>query len=217
MSRRNPIKYEPAPNDLYPTPLATVLPLIPHLKLARVRTFCEPCCGNGDLVRHLESFGLRCTYAGDIVNGSNALDVERFNDPPITNPPFSRHMTPVLLKLIRHFLDRAPFTWLVLPLDRLSNKNMRPFLPHMTDVVVAGRDKTLQNGGSGYGNLIWIRLNCAHTGGPVFHNGGPLPGGRTLTCLGCGTAFRSMRADGCFCSAACRQRAYRLRLAVTEA
>ena len=50
--------------DFYPTPRAAVLPLIPFLR--GIRTFAEPCCGEGDLVRHLESFGLRCTYAGDI-------------------------------------------------------------------------------------------------------------------------------------------------------
>ena len=52
--------------DFYPTPRAAVLPLIPWLR--GVRTFAEPCCGDGALVRHLESFGLRCVYAGDIAD-----------------------------------------------------------------------------------------------------------------------------------------------------
>lgn len=215
MSRRNPIKYEPAPNDLYPTPLATVLPLILHLKLARVRTFSEPCAGEGDLKRNLENFGLRCTYAGDITTGQDALDIERFDAPPITNPPYSRRSTPLLLKLIRHFLDRAPFFWLLLPHDRLTNKNMQQFLPHMTDVVVAGRNKVLQNGGQGHDNLVWIRFERAHTGGPKFHNGPPSRG-RTLICAACGEAFRPVRTDARFCSAACKQRAYRKRLSVTQ-
>ena len=57
--------------DFYPTPAAAVPPLIPHLR--GVRTFAEPCCGDGALVRHLKSFGLRCVYAGDIATGQDAL------------------------------------------------------------------------------------------------------------------------------------------------
>src|SRR3982751_278794 len=57
--------------DFYPTPRAAVLPLIPYLR--GIRTFAEPCCGDGALVRHLESFGLRCVYAGDIRSGQDAL------------------------------------------------------------------------------------------------------------------------------------------------
>ena len=50
--------FERIPRDFYPTPIAAVPPLIPHL--SGIRTFAEPCCGDGALVRHLESFGLRC-------------------------------------------------------------------------------------------------------------------------------------------------------------
>ena len=69
MSKRLRGKYEPRPRDFYPTPRASVLPFVPHLKAARIRTFCEPCVGEGDLLRVLESFGLRCGYRGDIANG----------------------------------------------------------------------------------------------------------------------------------------------------
>jgi hypothetical protein len=55
----------------YPTPFEAVRPLIPHLR--GVRTFAEPCCGDGALVRHLESFRLRCVYRGDIATGQDAL------------------------------------------------------------------------------------------------------------------------------------------------
>jgi hypothetical protein len=57
--------------DFYPTPFKAVQPLIPHLN--GVRRFAEPCCGDGRLVRHLESFGLVCVYAGDIAGGQDAL------------------------------------------------------------------------------------------------------------------------------------------------
>src|SRR6476646_8645680 len=55
--------------DFYPTPLDAVVPLIPYL--SSVKSFAEPCAGNGDLVRHLESFGLACVYSGDIRSGQD--------------------------------------------------------------------------------------------------------------------------------------------------
>jgi hypothetical protein len=56
--------------DFYPTPQAAVVPLIPYLR--KTRTFAEPCAGDWDLVRHLESFGLRCVWQGDIRTGKDA-------------------------------------------------------------------------------------------------------------------------------------------------
>jgi hypothetical protein len=213
MSRRNPIKHEPAPSD---TPLATVRPLIPHLSAARVRTFCEPCCGEGDLVRHLESFGLRCTYQGDITTGQDALDIERFDDPPITNLPFSKHMTKMMLALIRHFIDHAPYCWVLVPLDRISNRYMKPFMPHCTDIVSAGRNKTLQDGGQGYDEFAWLRFERAHTsGGAIYHSRYAvfLLRMATRACASCGRAFQPQRTTARFCSATCRQRAHRERSA----
>ena len=83
--------FDRVPRDFYPTPYAAVPPLIPFLR--GVRTFAEPCCGDGALVRHLESFGLRCVYAGDIATGQDALalTVADCNGAPIiTNPPYKR-------------------------------------------------------------------------------------------------------------------------------
>jgi hypothetical protein len=44
----------------------------------RIRTFAEPCAGDGALVRHLESHGLRCAYAGDIATGQDTLALEHY-------------------------------------------------------------------------------------------------------------------------------------------
>ena len=64
--------FERRPGDFYPTPRAAVVPLIPYL--GGIRSFAEPCAGDGNLVRHLESFGLRCVYSGDIRDGQDALE-----------------------------------------------------------------------------------------------------------------------------------------------
>jgi hypothetical protein len=64
--------------DYYPTPRRAVDPLIPHLR--GIRKFAEPCCGDGALIRHLESFGLRCIYQGDIADGRDALATTDYGD-----------------------------------------------------------------------------------------------------------------------------------------
>jgi hypothetical protein len=76
-----------------------VRPLIPHLHGSGTRTFAEPCAGDGDLIRHLESFRLRCVHSGDIATGQDALDLAPADingAPIITNPPFSRESRPLL-------------------------------------------------------------------------------------------------------------------------
>ena len=104
--------FERLPRDFYPTPFAAVPPLIPHL--AGVRTFAEPCAGDGALVRHLEAHGLRCTYHGDISDGRDALALTiedvRGADAIVTNPPYRRDL---MHALIRHFQTLLP-TWLLL-------------------------------------------------------------------------------------------------------
>jgi len=99
--------FERIPRDLYPTPFGAVPPLITHLR--GVRTFSDPCAGDGALVRHLESLGLRCVHASDIATGQDALTLESYGgaDAIITNPPFAR---PLMHALIEHFMRSLP-TW----------------------------------------------------------------------------------------------------------
>ena len=65
--------FERRKDDLYQTPLKAVAPVIPFLRRDGIETFAEPCAGDGDLIRHLESFGFRCVYSGDISTGQDAL------------------------------------------------------------------------------------------------------------------------------------------------
>ena len=64
-----------------------MVPLIPYLR--GIRTFAEPCAGDGALVRHLEAVGLRCVYSGDIRTGQDALAFNCYGsaDAIITNSP----------------------------------------------------------------------------------------------------------------------------------
>ena len=82
--------FERREGDRWATPREAVEPLLPHL--TGIKTFAEPCCGDGDLVRHLEDAGLRCPWSSDISGGQDALDIDDFGpvDAIITNPPYTR-------------------------------------------------------------------------------------------------------------------------------
>jgi hypothetical protein len=199
--------------DFYPTPRAAVVPLIPYLR--RIRSFAEPCAGDGALVRHLESFGLRCVYAGDIRSGQDALVLDHYGaaDAIITNPPWSRD---VLHGLITHFQNIAPMTWLLLDADWKETRQAAPFLPHCSDIVPIGRVKWIEGSKhTGKDNTCWHLFNSKHTAGPVFHwrhQGEAVASRRTRLCEQCGKRYEPQRFSSRFCSPACRQRAHHKRL-----
>jgi hypothetical protein len=202
--------------DFYPTPRAAVVPLIPHLR--GIKTFAEPCAGDGALVRHLESFGLRCVYSGDIRNGQNALALHHFGAPDanITNPPHTRAL---MHALIEH-LQRIAQTWLLLDSDWASTRQAAPFLPRCSDIVAIGRVKWFENSAhTGKDNYSWYRFDARHSSGTVFHGRDQsemILSGRTRLCEQCGKRYeRWQRSSSRFCSPACRQRAHHKRLSVT--
>ena len=182
-----------------------------------MRTFAEPCCGDGALVRHLKSFGLRCVYAGDIATGEDALALDTYGDADaiITNPPYTR---PLMHALIDHFARILP-TWLLLETDWASTKQAAPFMPTCTDIVSVGPpalDRRDDDERQAELCLVSVRrsslgraeVSCAWVGAGVV--------ARQL-CAQCGKAYRPQRSDSRFCSDTCRQRAHRGRLAVTQA
>src|SRR4051794_1614331 len=208
--------FERGEADFYATPLRAAAPLIPHL--GGVKTFAEPCCGAGDLVRHLEAFGLRCVYSGDIRNGQDALTLEDYGaaDVIITNPPWSRDL---MHRLIAHFQNIRP-TWLLLDADWAHTKQAAPFLCHVSDIVAVGRQKWIEGSKyTGKDNCAWYRFDIRHRAGPVFHGrriDNVIPIQRTGICEHCRKAYQPQRSSSRFCSQACRQRAHRNRLSVTS-
>jgi hypothetical protein len=222
MTKRSSGRFKRRKNDAYPTPLAPVLPLIPWLQQRGVRTFAEPCCGDGDLVRHLESHGLRCAYAGDItgwrdgrgrpVAGQDALATTDYGsiDAIITNPPWTRCL---LHPLIRHFQQIAP-TWLLFDSDWAHTKQARPYLRSCTDILPVGR--VIWIAGTtrhGFDNAAWYRFDAHHSAGPVSHSfrSAPAPA-RTTVCAVCSRHYAARRSDSRTCSGTCRQRLRRQRL-----
>jgi hypothetical protein len=205
--------------DFYPTPRAAVLPLIPYIRASGIRTFAEQCAGDGALVRHLESFGLRCVYSGDISGGQDALAVDSFGRVPIiTNPPYERKL---MHALIMHFMRTAPEVWLLIDFDWSATKQAAPFMHHCTDIVILPRLKWFEDSkDTGKDNHAWYRFDLRHSGGPVLHNnrglGEVIPSRRTRVCEQCGKRYEPQRTSSRFCSQTCRQRAHRNSLSVTS-
>jgi hypothetical protein len=199
--------------DFYQTPRAAVAPLIPYLH--GIRSFAEPCAGDGALVRHLETFGLTCVYAGDIRSGQDALALDSYGvcDSIITNPPWSRD---VLHRLITHFQDIAP-TWLLLDADWKQTRQAAPYLPCCSDIVAIGRVKWIEGSKhTGKDNACWFKFDARHTAGPVFHWRDQSEAiRRTRVCESCGKAYEPQRSSSRFCSETCRQRAHRKKLSAT--
>jgi len=158
--------FERRNRDDYPTPAKAVTPLVPWL--AGIRTFAEPCAGDGDLIRYLESHGLCCTYRGDIATGHDALELDSYGniDAIITNPPWKRlHLHP----LVQHFARIAP-TWLLLDQDWAGTKQATSYLKHCTDILPIGRFIWIPGTRwPGKDNAAWYHFDARHTAGPVLH------------------------------------------------
>ena len=133
-------------------------------------------------MRHLESFGLRCIYAGDIATGQDALARDTYGDADaiITNPPYTREL---MHALIAHFQRIAP-TWLLLEADWASTKQAAPFMPSCSDIVSIGRLRWIEGTTmSGKQNFAWYRFDARHSAGPIFHAHGSVPGRRASACV----------------------------------
>jgi len=151
--------FERRPMDFYATPEAAVLPLLPWLP-ANAR-FCEPCAGQGDLIRHLMKDGHSCVSAFDLSPDTpypekNALQLERADIDTanyiITNPPWSRD---VLHPMIMTFKDIAP-TWLLFDADWMHTKQSKPYMEYCRMIVSVGRVKWIANSKyTGKDNCAW--------------------------------------------------------------
>jgi hypothetical protein len=211
-------KFPRRDRDFYPTPFEAVPPLVPYLQLHGIRTFAEPCCGDGALVRHLESFGFRCVYQGDIADGRDALAVTDFGaaDAIITNTPYKRR---IMRALLTHFTRSGLPTWLFLQTNWASNAWAAPFLPSCSDIVPVPRLRLIEGTeDSGQENHGWFRFDARHTAEPIFHARDSVPSRRCAQAR-CRRPLPPGRSDARYCSVACKQHAYRSRsrrLAVTE-
>ncbi|MDQ0132642.1 hypothetical protein J2T08_000543 [Neorhizobium galegae] len=144
-----------------------VAKLIPHLR--GVKTFAEPCAGEGYLVGQLQAAGLVCTYEGDISSGLDALvhpfDQDAVFDAIITNTPWRRD---ILHAMIIRFMHIAP-TWILLDADWAHTQQSAPYIDQCSHIVSVGRLKWMPDTKmTGKENCAWYRFHAQHVGGPRF-------------------------------------------------
>jgi hypothetical protein len=159
--------FQRRPMDDYDTPREAVLPLLPFLD--GIRTFAEPCAGNGHLQSSLVDLHLECVYAGDIRSGDDALFLDEQDlagvDCIITNPPWTREL---LHPLINRFLQLRP-TWLLFDADWCHTKQAGAYLPRCSHIVSIGRVRWIPGSPStGKDNAAWYRFDRQHQDGPRF-------------------------------------------------
>lgn len=150
----------------YATPYEAVLPLVPHLRADRIHCFAEPCCGDGDLVRHLESLGFDCVQASDIRRGMDALSLSDIpGDAIVTNPPWTRDL---FHSLIEHFWLIKP-SWLLFDADWAHTRQSAQLIRHCSHIVAIGRVRWIPNSPlTGKDNAAWHRFAPDHNSGPRF-------------------------------------------------
>ena len=164
--RSNFVRFD---RDYYTTPSEGVIPLMPHIS-GVVKSFAEPCAGNGALIDHIEGhdfFSLEknntvCVYASDIepqrkdIIKKNALQLTK-NDAVgsevfITNPPWDRS---ILHPLIFHLTSLKP-TWLLFDADWMHTRQSAIFQKMLKKVVSIGRIKWIEGSkNTGKDNCCW--------------------------------------------------------------
>ena len=158
--------------DFYPTPLAAVKPLLPHLPEGS--RFCEPCAGAGDLIRHLQGYAV-CTGAYDVepqVDWIDRLDASFLTitdlngaDYVITNPPWEREP---LHQIIDRCAMLAP-TWLLFDADWMHTRQSSAYMDICAKIVSVGRVKWIADSdGAGKDNCCWYLFDATHKGPTEF-------------------------------------------------
>lgn len=142
--------------DNYPTPPEALDPAIQWIRKDGVH-FCEPCAGEGQLVDALRSAGFKCSYAGDIRHGQDAMKwMNRERVMIVTNPPWERS---ILHPMIEHFLSFKRPVWLLLDADWMHTKQAVPYLESCSTIVSVGRVKWIPGTDmTGFDNVAWYRF-----------------------------------------------------------
>ena len=171
--------FERVARDYYPTPLAAVLPLLPHLAQRTTDTFptfVEPCAGDGRLINHLiQNSDMRCVWALDIeprpsvshpIEQKDALEETYPHcDFIITNPPWDRK---ILHPMIEHFTSFCP-TWLLFDADWAHTKQSAPYMTSCVKIVSIGRVKWIEDSKmTGKDNCAWYLFDANHNSSTEF-------------------------------------------------
>lgn len=163
MGKRSARQFKRRPQDLYNTPAKAVAPLLPYLPKDHF-TYCEPCCGRGDLIAampenaHLDTcYDIRrLKYAGYL--DARLLEERHVaaSDIIITNPPWTREL---LHAMIDRFRRLRP-TWLLFDADWAYTQQSSDFMPYCWDMVPVGRLKWFPDSDHvGKDNACWYKFS----------------------------------------------------------
>ena len=139
---RTAFKKDRVTNDGYQTPVSAIEPLLPYINFTKVKSFYEPCAGDGNILDSV----LRPMYFADhnckdsfseITTGSDYFKddvVGRFNgkvDLIVTNPPFSQ-----AIQFLQKSLLEANTVIYLLRLNFLAAKSRKEFFEqHKPDYI----------------------------------------------------------------------------------
>lgn len=145
--------FERRERDFYPTPYEAVVPLFTHL--LENQTICEPCAGDGTLVRHLSRYR-RVIEAFDIEPQDPSVASGDATKPYctkanviVTNPPWRRD-------ILHRIIEVAPApAWLLFDADWIHTKQAIPYLPMLKKIVSIGRVRWIE------GSKMTGKDNCA--------------------------------------------------------
>ena len=172
MTKRDFAKYERHARDFYATPEEPILKLIPHLEDI---PFAEPMCGDGAIVRVLESKGYKARFLADLepqgemigrackkdVLDTTANDYVECSE-VISNPPWPhpRQGGNPTVEIINHLINiqNGP-VWFLLSADFMHNKYFNELAPYCRQAVSVGRVSWMNNGKSGYDNAVWYKFS----------------------------------------------------------
>jgi hypothetical protein len=188
MAKRSDGQFERRDRDYYATPPPPILRLIPHIQ--DIRTFAEPMCGDGAIIRVLEARGWSCPRSwdlepqGDMIGRAGTWPVEMLReedfdgcDAVISNPPWPMPVksrpqgTPdgwPSVGIIAHLMRFRP-TWMLLAADFMHNVYFRELEPHCVKIVSVGRVKWIEGSeNTGKDNAAWYLFDADHAAGPVY-------------------------------------------------
>lgn len=147
-------KFEKREQDYWPTPQSAMIPLLPFIK--SVRSFAEPCVGEGHIVHWLETDKRKATFISDL-----ELDARSHKYPThlfemfITNPPWSR---PIMHEIIEN-LRLQKTTWLLIDSDWMHTKQAQEHLQYCRAIVSIGRVQWVPDSPStGTRNCCWYEF-----------------------------------------------------------
>lgn len=157
-------------HDKYYSPETAMRFLYPHL--GACEWFCEPCAGDGRMIRWLTGAGHKFVAAWDIKPHANGIELRDARTARaagatvyISNPPWTREL---LHAIIDNLSGHRP-TWLLFDADWAYTDAAYDLVQRCSLIVAVGRLKWIP--GSKHGSLencAWYRFDPGHTAGPRF-------------------------------------------------